>query len=540
MASREIAPRPSRSPSRGFLACGAGLVGITVGVGIGLPHLTSPSLTLASLAGMAALAAGWYLRRSTRAAPSRYGAEEAGAGGSSSDVRPRTGRLLMDRTRFRYFLNWLLLAGAVVVILTGVVVDRLGSQRLHAAPVGRLRRRGAHRPPRGAALAGSPAHSSSTRPRAGILAGVRDAGAVLGIRDPGVPGRARDGAQPARGTASAGAREGRPHPTRRTAIAVVGAGVAGVAVGWTARSGMSPDPYPGGDVGLFYHRQSALGLRGLVSGVVDWGRRPAQYRQVGDGPSVPLPALGAGPAMSVAQALQQRRSLRDYADRAMTTDELAWVIHGATGITQAQAGLRTAPSAGALYPLETYVAVSRVEGIEAGLYHVDVRGRALEPVRNGSVAGDLMVAGLGQDFLRRAPVVLILTGLFQRSRWKYRERHYRYVCWEGGHATQNVYLAAEAAGLGACMVGAFLDGRVNDLARCRRSAGGRTRPHRPGSPLTAGHRHPCDASTGPRQAAPLQHRPWTPSTTGPTGVQSTCSRQESLRSSRRTVDAADM
>jgi SagB-type dehydrogenase family enzyme len=55
------------------------------------------------------------------------------------------------------------------------------------------------------------------------------------------------------------------------------------------------------------------------------------------------------------------------------------------------------------------------------------------------------------------------TGLFQRSRWKYHQRHYRYVCWEGGHIAQNVYLAAEAAGLGACMVGAFFDGTVNNL-----------------------------------------------------------------------------
>jgi SagB-type dehydrogenase family enzyme len=369
----------------------------------------------------------------------------------------------MDRRRFRYFLNWLLLAGAVVVILTGVVVDRLDLNDftphrwagyavavlivLHVGPRWRAllpTRRAPGREP-------APSRATETPEQSWESA------------IPPCPVEPGDGEQPARGTASAGSREGRPHPTRRTAIAVVGAGVAGVAVGWTARSGVSPDPYPGGDVGLFYHRQSALGLRGLVSGVVDWGRRPAQYLQVGGGPSVPLPGLDAGPAMSVAQALQQRRSLRDYADRAMTTEELAWVIHGATGITQAQAGLRTAPSAGALYPLETYVAVSRVEGIEAGLYHVDVRGRALEPVRNGSVAGDLMVAGLGQDFLRTAPVVLILTGLFQRSRWKYRERHYRYVCWEGGHVTQNVYLAAEAAGLGACMVGAFLDGRVNDL-----------------------------------------------------------------------------
>jgi SagB-type dehydrogenase family enzyme len=255
---------------------------------------------------------------------------------------------------------------------------------------------------------------------------------------------------------------GTVHPTRRTAIAAAGAAALGAAIGWTARSAASAAPYPGGDVGLFYHRQSSLGLGGLIGAVVDWGHRPAPYLEVGDGPGIALPALGVPPAMSVGQALGQRRSLRDYADRALTAEELAWVIHGATGITSAQ-GLRAAPSAGALYPLETYVAVSRVEGIEPGLYHVDVRARALEPVRTGSVAGDLMVAGLGQGFLRAAPVVLVLTGLFQRTRWKYRERHYRYVCWEGGHLTQNVYLAAEAAGLGACMVGAFLDDRVNDL-----------------------------------------------------------------------------
>ena len=371
----------------------------------------------------------------------------------------------MDRRLIRYVLNWLLLAAAVVVIVTGIVVDRLDLNdftphrwagycvaALIALHVG-MRWRAFVPKGRAEPQRHEPAPLRATE-------AVDQSGESAVAPSPVEPGV---GTRAAPLPTSAEAGEGRSHPTRRTAIAAVGAGVAGVAVGWTAKSAVSPDPYPGGDVGLFYHRQSALGLRGLVGGVVDWGRRPAPYLQVGEGPSVPLPAPDAAPTMSVAQALQQRRSLRDYADRAMTAEELAWVVHGATGITQARGGLRTAPSAGALYPLETYVAVNRVEGVEAGLYHVDVRGRALEPMRTGSVAGDLMVAGLGQDFLRAAPVVLILTGLFQRSRWKYRERHYRYVCWEGGHMTQNVHLAAEAAGLGACMVGAFLDDRVNDL-----------------------------------------------------------------------------
>jgi SagB-type dehydrogenase family enzyme len=367
----------------------------------------------------------------------------------------------------------LLLAAAVVVILTGVLVDQLDLNEftphrwagymvavlivIHVGlhwrwflPAGRaLRPRREPGPPVPIDSAAESAERASLpflgEPRAGAAVSAAERGGTGSV-------------------ASVGEGQGRSHPSRRAAITAVGAGVAGVVVGWSAKTGVSPDPYPGGDVGLFYHRQSSLGLRGLVSDLVDWGRRPAPYLRVGDAEVVTLPAVGAPPAMSVAQALGQRRSLREYADRAMTAGELAWLIQAATGITSAQ-GYRTAPSAGALYPVETYVAVARVEGIDPGVYHVDVRAQVLEPVRSGSVAGDLMVAGLGQDFLRRAPAVLVLTGVFQRSRWKYRERHYRYVCWEGGHMTQNVYLAAEANGLGACMVGAFLDGMVNDLVR---------------------------------------------------------------------------
>ena len=379
----------------------------------------------------------------------------------------------MDRRRGRYLLNVLLLAAAVVVILTGLLVDQLDLNEftphrwagyvvavLIAIHVG-LRWRW-FLPSR-----------RTDRPRSGSVPSV-PIGSAAPAADPASPpfvdepgaGAAASVAEAevGDGTVSAAQGQGRSHPSRRAALTAVGAGVAGMVVGWSAKSQVSPDPYPGGDVGLFYHRESSLGLRGLLNDLVDWGRRPAPYQRVGDGEVVTLPTAGVPPTMSVAQALEQRRSLREYADRAMTGQELAWVIQAATGITSTQ-GFRTAPSAGALYPVETYVAVSRVQGIDPGVYHVDVRAQALEPVRSGSAAGDLMVAGLGQDFLRQAPAVLVLTGVFQRSRWKYRARHYRYVCWEGGHMTQNVYLAAESVGLGACMVGAFLDGMVNDLIR---------------------------------------------------------------------------
>ncbi len=250
--------------------------------------------------------------------------------------------------------------------------------------------------------------------------------------------------------------------SRRAVLASLIAGAAGLAAGWRARSEALPNVYEEGDVGLFYHRESSLGVQGLLGGLLDWGSRPPQYKDFAPAGSVPLPPIAALPVMSVAQAIEQRRSRRTFADRAMTAEELAWMVHAATGITSDD-GNRTTPSAGALYPIETYVAVSRVDGIEPGLYNVDVRALALQPVRSGSVAGNVMVAGLGQDFLQTASAVFVLSGSFQRTRWKYRARHYRYVCWEAGHIAQNLYLAGEAAGLGVCVVGAFFDDALNDL-----------------------------------------------------------------------------
>ena len=366
----------------------------------------------------------------------------------------------MNRRTLRYVANLLLLLSAVAVGITGLVVDRLDLHdftphrwsgyalvvlaTLHVAMHWRWLLPGKALGQRASQRAGvpmtSPGQSSAPPPPPQTL-------------PPHTDDLARSTSD---GT--------RPLPSRRSALVVAGAGAAGIALGWTARTAAAPNPYPGGDVGLFYHRESSLGVRGLLGDLLEWGRRPAPYKEIADATPVALPRVSSPPEMAVAEALVRRRSRRSFADRELTLEELAWVVSAATAVT-AGGGRRTAPSAGALYPIEAYVAVDRVTGVDAGLYHVDVRNQALELVRAGSVAGDLLLAGLGQSFLREAPVVLVLTGIFQRSRWKYRQRHYRYVCWEGGHIAQNVYLAAEAADLGACMVGAFLDDSLNDLLR---------------------------------------------------------------------------
>lgn len=249
--------------------------------------------------------------------------------------------------------------------------------------------------------------------------------------------------------------------SRRAVLAAAGAGATGFAVGWLAGpSGVSRRP--GEDFGALYHRASSPGFADALGALVGWGVQPARTKDYPGAARIVLPPVIAPPDLSVARAIDRRRSLRDYAGRPVTTGELSWLLGAASGIT-GPGGLRAAPSAGAQYPIETYVVASRVEGLEPGIYHYAVVDHALQRVRSGTFGGDLVIAGLGQEFLGQAPVVLVLSAIFQRLRWRYRERAYRYALLEAGHISQNVYLAAEAAGLGACAVGAFFDDAVSRL-----------------------------------------------------------------------------
>lgn len=166
------------------------------------------------------------------------------------------------------------------------------------------------------------------------------------------------------------------------------------------------------------------------------------------------------------QALSHRRSERRY-DRSQQIDPstlalLCWAMQGVT----AQKGpyyLRTSPSAGALYPLETYVAVERVKGIEPGVYHLDVRAFGLSQIRPGSAGADVAAACLDQAFMTGAAVNVIWTSVHRRNMVKYGHRGMRYVLLDAGHACQNLLLAATALELAACPVAAFFDEELNDL-----------------------------------------------------------------------------
>ena len=174
------------------------------------------------------------------------------------------------------------------------------------------------------------------------------------------------------------------------------------------------------------------------------------------GTRVPLPAAKRSGTLAVEQALAQRRSVREFAERPLSLSALSQLLWAAQGVTHRR-GLRTAPSAGALYPLEIFVVAGDVEGLSDGVYRYVPRDHGLEREREGDLRPELARAALEQDWVAKAPAILVVAAVYERSARKYGRRAPRYVHMEVGHASQNVYLQAEALELGTCAVGAFRD-----------------------------------------------------------------------------------
>lgn len=174
---------------------------------------------------------------------------------------------------------------------------------------------------------------------------------------------------------------------------------------------------------------------------------------------VKLPPPRQRSEISLEETLTKRRSIRSFTSAKLSWEEIGQLLWAAQGITERSDGLRTAPSAGALYPLEIYVIM------EEGVYHYQPQDHQLQCKRENDVRGRLSQAALGQESVKDAPVVFVIAGVFERTTWKYGERGERYVYMEAGHAAQNLLLQATALGLGAVPVGAFHDEQVEKLLR---------------------------------------------------------------------------
>ena len=162
---------------------------------------------------------------------------------------------------------------------------------------------------------------------------------------------------------------------------------------------------------------------------------------------------------SLEALLQQRRSVREYQEAALDLSAIGQLLWAAQGITDPQ-GFRTAPSAGALYPLELYVVAGNVDGLSPGMYHYHPDKHRLQQTEAGDLRHMLARAALAQPWVKAAAAVVVVTAVYDRTTGKYGERGIRYVHMEVGHAAQNLFLQAEALGLAAVVVGAFEDDAV--------------------------------------------------------------------------------
>ncbi len=213
-----------------------------------------------------------------------------------------------------------------------------------------------------------------------------------------------------------------------------------------------------------YHENSKItpSTCRFVQGAASMLAAPDGFKRYLHAPQVNLPAPGADRPCSLREAILGRRSCRAYSGGAIALGALADLVYYAAG-TPDRGSRRCLPSAGGLYPLELYVAASHVDGLEPGLYHYDVRSHRLSQLSQGDCRSILLGAIFIEQAVEGAAAVLILSGVFGRSKIKYGERAYRFVLLEAGHAMQNVCLAATALGLGLCPVGGFIDDKINDL-----------------------------------------------------------------------------
>jgi len=173
---------------------------------------------------------------------------------------------------------------------------------------------------------------------------------------------------------------------------------------------------------------------------------------------VKLPPASHKGAMSVEEALKVRRTVRQFAARALDLRQVSQLLWGADGLSDPR-GYRTAASAGATYPLEIYLVVGErgVTGLPAGVYRYLVKEHALEPGIKGDLRQAVARAALHQIWMTHAPVMVVIAAEYRRCTARYGERGLMYTHMEAGHVGTNVFLQAEALGLGAGIVGAFED-----------------------------------------------------------------------------------
>ncbi len=196
-----------------------------------------------------------------------------------------------------------------------------------------------------------------------------------------------------------------------------------------------------------------------------WESKPDVYKEYPEAQKIELGTFEPNQLVSLDQTLRQRKSIRDFQAKPISQGKLSYLLWASTGIQRIEDGyeFRTVPSAGALYPIETYVVVNNVRKLQAGVYHYSVRNHQLEQIKQGEFHGAIAAAALGQGMCATAAAVFVWSAVFERCKWKYGQRAYRYIYLDAGHIAENLSLAAVSLNLGSCEIGVLYDDHVNAI-----------------------------------------------------------------------------
>jgi SagB-type dehydrogenase family enzyme len=218
------------------------------------------------------------------------------------------------------------------------------------------------------------------------------------------------------------------------------------------------------DIGDKFHQQTKYHPQKMPH-TLNRAAQPSLYKQYTYAPKIDLPALKTDKPTRLDQTRKQRKSIRDFQQTPISLDHLSYLLWASTGIQRIEAGyeFRTAPSAGALYPIETYVIANNIQGLATGLYHYAIKDHYLEQLKKTDLRNAITAAALEQSFCAAAAVVFVWTAIFQRCKWKYGQRAYRYIYLDAGHIAQNLALATVSLNLGSCEIGALYDDQVNKI-----------------------------------------------------------------------------
>ncbi|MHA1104112.1 MAG: SagB/ThcOx family dehydrogenase [Promethearchaeota archaeon] len=215
-----------------------------------------------------------------------------------------------------------------------------------------------------------------------------------------------------------------------------------------------------------FQNKSKYNRNELPRHFLNWDTKPKTYKTYANPVRIiNLPAPKIDENLPFWNIIKNRQSLRKFSREPLDLEQVSLLLFGISGITRnyPQFAFRTVPSAGGLFPIETYAVINNIDGIDPGIYHYNIKDHVLECLKLGDYRIDAMKACLDQKMVYNSAITFIWTAVIERSKWKYLQRCYRYIYMDAGHIGQNCYLVAEALGLGTCTIGAIYDNELNDL-----------------------------------------------------------------------------